>query len=414
MNQGTWSVDDTERETEHTLVLDNAKPLELSVSNVHGHIFVRGADRGDVLVQSSKHGRRDTKAHARAHLQIEADGNVIKVHPDYGATNFTGEGFDFDASMDFGRDIVREVVGSMFGKRGEADRERARERGDRVDRDDREDRSGQPRFDLVIEVPKTLAEGSRVNLRTTSGPAGCADLACTVDASSASSNLHFRNIDGPLTIQTASGDVMIEGVRGAFTLRSASGDAQVTDADLTALNINTASGDITLQARLSGSEPSRIHTVSGNVQLLLAAPLPSEIGFKSVSGDAFVPAPYEQTGRKQWNINGGSGAELAVKTVSGDLHVQTSEVVGSPPPPPYAPEPPPPATPPEPVAAAIPLGGPEANGTAPTMDEPVTPDDAAETERLNLLQALERGEIDIEDTMRRLDELDGGSDAPPS
>lgn len=422
MSQGTWSVDDTEREIEHTFALDGLRPLELSVSNVHGRTFVRGADRNDVLVQSSKHGRRDTKAYERARLRIEADGNVISVHPDYGATNFSGENFDFDASMDFGRDIVRDVVGSMFGKRSESHRDR-----DRGDRADREDRSGRPRFDLVIEVPKALADGSRVNVRTASGAAGCADLACKVDASSASSDCHFRAIDGSLTVQTASGDVMIEGIEGALTFRSASGDARISGAALTALNVNTASGDITVRGRFEGSEPCWIHTVSGDVQLELSAPLPSEIGFKSVSGDAFVPAPFEHTGRKTWHINGGSGAELAVKTVSGDLHVRADDTpsgraseshVPEPaaPPSPPAPAAPPsaPAPPADPASAAIPLGVPGANGTAPTADEPAGLNEAEETERLNLLQALERGEIDVEDAMRRLDELDAGGDAPPS
>jgi hypothetical protein len=220
---------------------------------------------------------------------------------------------------------------------------------------------------------------------------------------------------------------MIEGIEGALTFRSASGDARISGAALTALNVNTASGDITVRGRFEGSEPCWIHTVSGDVQLELSAPLPSEIGFKSVSGDAFVPAPFEHTGRKTWHINGGSGAELAVKTVSGDLHVRADDTpsgrvseshVPQPaaPPSPPAPAAPPsaPAPPADPASAAIPLGVPGANGTAPTADEPAGLNEAEETERLNLLQALERGEIDVEDAMRRLDELDAGGDAPPS
>jgi hypothetical protein len=429
MSQGTWSVDDTERETEHSFVVDSDKPLELSVSNVHGCTFVRGADRDDVLVHSTKHGRQDTKAYERARLQIEAEGNVIRVHPDYGVRSVSGDAknfdIDLDLSMDLGRDIVRDVVGGMFGKRSGSTRER--DRGDRQDRTDRKDQSGRPRYDLVIEVPKALATGSRVNVRTASGPATCADLACRVEASSASSDWHLRAIAGPLTVQTASGDIVIEGIDGSLTLRSASGDARVTGAKLSNLNVNTASGDISVAGRLNGSESCRIHTVSGEVNLELAAPLPSAIEFKSVSGDAFIGAPYEHTGRKTWQINGEDGAELAVKTVSGDLHLRAGDlpsagitesripeamVPPSPAAPPAASSPPAPAA--APAAGAIPLSGPTANGEAHMADRQAGLNEAEETERLDLLQALERGEIDVEDAMRRLDELDAGGDAPPS
>ena len=419
MSQGTWHVDDTERETEHTFAIDTTKPLELNVSNVHGRTFVRGADRDDVLVQSAKRGRQDSEAYRRARLRIEVDGNTIGVHPDYGKGNVMSDDFDLEAGVNFGRDIVRDVVGSMFGRRSEeAAKSEPRDAGDR---------SGRPRYDLSIEVPQRLASGSRVSIRTVSGPAGCADLACRVDASSASGDWHLRAIHGRLTLQTASGDTAIEGINGSLTLRSASGDAQVMDAELHGLNVNTASGDISVEGRLVGSESCRVHTVSGDVQLGLAAPLPSEIGFKSVSGGAFVPAPFEHTGRKTWHVNGGSGAKLAVKTVSGDLHVRADDgerseaesagpAASAPEPPaptgpPAAPNPP---TPPEaPTAAAIPLGAPAANGTHPATDEPMMADDASEKERLDLLQALERGEIDVEDAMRRLDELGTTGDAPP-
>lgn len=426
MTQATYHVDETEREISHQLVIDPSQSLELNVSNVHGRIAVRGADRKDVLVQATKHGRSDSKVFERARLRIQADGNVINVHPDYGShLSFGGDTFDLDVGLELGRDIARDVVKGLFGKRSEADRESSH--GERVEP---WDDSGRPRYDIAIEVPRSLVEGSRVVLRTASGPMDCMDLQAHVDASSASGDLHLHTLRGPVTVQTASGELHAERISGRLTFRSASGDARITDCDLTGLNVNTASGDINLQGRLAAADGLRVHTVSGDVDLELVDPVPSEITFKSVSGDARIGMPYQPVGQKTWKCGpDGSHGRLAVKTVSGDLVVRVRAASGSgeresgfstgEPVPPTTPVPPAPSVPPAPPVPAsevsagstIVSGGPAGNGAHPWAPESGAPDEASEAERLSLLQALERGEIDVDDAMRRLDELDDGGDA---
>ncbi|HEV2109224.1 MAG TPA: hypothetical protein VGR16_13255, partial [Thermomicrobiales bacterium] len=172
MTQDSYHVDETKQEVVQQFALDPRQPLQLSVSNVHGRIFIRATERGDVWVQATKHGRRGSRAYDRASLRIEADDNVISINPEYGSGGFNSEGFDIDIGLDLGRDIARDVVKGLFGKR--SDHERVPES---ADHEESEMRSGRPRYDIVVEVPRSLAPGSRISTRTTSGQTRCADLA---------------------------------------------------------------------------------------------------------------------------------------------------------------------------------------------------------------------------------------------
>jgi hypothetical protein len=121
---------------------------------------------------------------------------------------------------------------------------------------------------------------------------------------------------------------------------------------------------------------------------------------KSVSGSAKMDSNFRSVGKRTWRIgpSADSGPSISVKTVSGDLRVsgklsddnrptervtfvppvrtddrQPTAPIVTPPPPPAAPEPP--------------------------VGSSVDP-------RLAILQMVERGEIDIDEAMKRLDALE--------
>ena len=90
--------------------------------------------------------------------------------------------------------------------------------------------------------------------------------------------------------------------------------------------IQTANGDILLDALLTGDGPFRAQTASGDVRLTLRRPTAgadepaATLTFHTVSGDAHVTQPFRKTDRRLWQAGAGDrGPRIDVTTVSGDL-----------------------------------------------------------------------------------------------
>jgi hypothetical protein len=178
----------------------------------------------------------------------------------------------------------------------------------------------------------------------------------------------YRTVSGDLVLDAIGGDVRIKGVSSDISLRAG--------APLSALEINTVSGDV------SGFAPRieqlRAATVSGDVSLGVTDNLTLEV--RGLSTDADIRLPHRSEGsrdRRRYVIGDGK-AQLLFSSMSGDIEVRPPRRAGQ------APPPPPPLTPPTPPRP-------------PAIDD---------DEQLNVLRALERGEIDVEEATRR---LGGGS-----
>ena len=193
--------------------------------------------------------------------------------------------------------------------------------------------------------------------------------------------------------------------RARLTARTASGDTSAVAASLDEFILRSVSGDVALTAALTAAGPYRIESVSGDVRLELALPAElaggepnATLAFETLSGHARVDPPFRPAGRRIWRTGAAeSGPRIAVKTVSGDLIAKLG--VGGTPAEPRAtaPEPAPVASaaPPSPGVDVVPPAHPAASGVAP---------DAAA--RLAVLEAVERGEIDVDEAMRRLDDAE--------
>jgi hypothetical protein len=195
-----------------------------------------------------------------------------------------------------------------------------------------------------------------------------------------------------------------------------------------------------LEAALGGDGPYKAESVSGDVQLgLRPGTGGAAVTFQSLSGDATVEPPFRKTDRRAWRVGDG-GPTVSVKSVSGDLRARLLPGVAEPaagdsrasaadaptvPIAPVAPVPPAPPAPPVPPVAPAPPAAPAPAATfsvgaasEPTSSAPVEPSTPVETAaegavdeetRLAVLQAVERGEIDVEEALRRLEP----PEAPP-
>lgn len=271
--------------------------------------------------------------------------------------------------------------------------------------------------ELELEVPRRAT----IHVRTASADVEASGLAGTTAWTTASGDVRLSITSGQVSLQTVSGDaelvadapVRIEG-------RSVSGDLRLRAARIMATRLSTTSGDILVEGEL-GEGPHEIDTVSGDVRLATAAEVRVET--RSVTGTVRGDIAHRLEGGRGIGASGvlvvGAGTvPVRWRSMSGDLRIVAPEgarraaaplpdspVVPGPAPVRDAPEPPaapdPPSTPPvhgvvaEARASANPSGQPRRLRTE--------EQDAA---RLEILRALERGEVSIDEANLRLQAVD--------
>jgi DUF4097 and DUF4098 domain-containing protein YvlB len=216
-----------------------------------------------------------------------------------------------------------------------------------------------------------------------------APVEASIEVRSVSGDLRSSGFRGPQRLQTVSGDVRaieaggaidIDSVSGDVSLRAVapvrlksntvSGDQSVEAPLFEQLQANAVSGDASIDGGLAAGEIHRIDTVSGDVRL--ASPTGMTVSVRGLSSDVHASVPHRVEGStdRRRLIVGDGAATVNFNSMSGDLSVVSSRQAAT--------EAPKPAMPAGPAAA-------------PTADE-----------RLAILDALEKGEIDVDEALRRL------------
>jgi hypothetical protein len=159
-----------------------------------------------------------------------------------------------------------------------------------------------------------------------------------------------------------------------------SGDLSLIGPMITALRANTVSGDIEVEGQLAPSGDYRLETVSGDATFGLVGGAVFEV--RGIASDVSSDLDHRIEGRQdRRRVTVGSGGPTVLfNSMSGDLSINRPRRLDR-----LVPQPPAAPAPPAPPAAAAPSAQP------PSADE-----------QLAILQALERGEIDVEEANRRL------------
>jgi hypothetical protein len=243
--------------------------------------------------------------------------------------------------------------------------------------------------DLVVEDVQGV-----LRTRTVSG-------ACTV-----------ARARGNFDLSTVSGRLAGEALDGTLTAKSVSGDLRFAGR-LDTLQANSVSGSVELAGPLARAGSYTVTTVSGNATLRVPPDTVASINARGVSLSVTIDLPHavtqnvRQPGQRQWQgtVNGG-GAAVRFNTVSGRLRLahlaetSTSASAAQP-----APEPVPADAPPaRPAEARHPAMGVTASAQA-TAEPPAAEPTGDESAQLRILQALERGELAVDEALRRLEDL---------
>ncbi|MGB3330610.1 MAG: DUF4097 family beta strand repeat-containing protein, partial [Thermomicrobiales bacterium] len=196
-------------------------------------------------------------------------------------------------------------------------------------------------YNIWVEVPRTLVDGSRFNMKTASGRASvkglrdsvtiatasgrieASDLDGVIAANTASGSIGLTNITGKLDANTASGSISLQGGEAWTALRSVSGSITIDKFTLKSARITTVSGSVKGAAIVNNTVDYHVESVSGSVKMELVLPVDSTttLEFKSMSGSA-KPNGFIMTGKNSWSIGSGpQGPSLKVRTVSGSLRL---------------------------------------------------------------------------------------------
>ena len=228
---------------------------------------------------------------------------------------------------------------------------------------------------------------------------------CVVATSMVSGETSVTGIEGKLRLNTVSGDATLVSISGNISLNSVSGDIEATEltgdirlntvsgdivikgSDLTSLQGNTVSGDIRAETPLSGGKYS-VSSVSGDVRLVVPPDTRCSAKLTTLSGELRTNLRHEALENKRtvklFDINGG-GVSLGISSVSGDLRITTED------------------TGPE-VAARPRWEAAEIQDVDGVADTPIA-EVAPVATRMEILTAIESGDISVQEGLARLQEL---------
>jgi hypothetical protein len=222
--------------------------------------------------------------------------------------------------------------------------------------------------DLIVEAPV----GATVVLESRSGDVRAARLTGDVRLTSASGDVSVRDAGGRLVVDAVSGDVEVTAT-GELDLsaRTVSGDLELRAGVVRALQATTTSGDITLVGTFQGDGSFSVETVSGDTAI--ESPRPVRIEATTLTGDIHGPNVDHRSGGggRPVVLGSGDGPTITFRSTSGDLSVRVADEA--------------------------------ARRAAVAPSPPATPDRS-----LEVLRALERGDIDVTEATRRLSALEEG------
>lgn len=275
--------------------------------------------------------------------------------------------------------------------------------------------------DLTVEVPW----GARVRYETMSGSIEAVNLVGDQKYRTVSGDIRLWNLGGLVEAGTISGSISLDGGT-ELRLRAStiSGGIKARAGVFHGLSLSTTSGGMAVVGALDPAGDYRAESISGRLDLTPLSGVTAEL--KTVSGSVHSEVEHRlEGGRGFWRAIVGDGrAALHVNSTSGSLRllaprpadtaawtaaapVSASTPAGAP-----APEGAPSAAAPTPASAtsadtAAGEGSAESWDPSETAEETADHerDEKAEDEELAVLQALERGEIGVDEASARLEQV---------
>lgn len=354
----------TEERIERTF--ETSESAEVDISNIDGTIEIRGWDRPEVRIVAVKAG-----ADSDVSVEVGGEGSRVwaKTRPAESLQNLFGwlKRTDRPATVDYTAHVPRHADVSASGL------------------------SGPIRVAGVHQA---------VKVRSVNGQIVLEDLSGEVSANTVNSAIEGRRIDGMLTTETVSGHVDLTDVQlSNLRAESVDGSIHVTGQVDNFLG-EAINGTVRLTSSLNPAGEYAVKTVNGSFRLAIPTDTDCEFVASGVNVDVTCELPHafdgKRWGQRSGRVNDGGGASVTFDTINGTLTITGEEARET------APVGPVEAPMPEPMPVAPePAPEPEPVGVEPVPVEPAVPP----ASKLDILKAIERGELAVEDALERLRHL---------
>lgn len=295
---------------------DPNAPLNLSVTNVSGQVRVSGANQNDIWVVVKRSRGNEIDDPQDIPIVVNVDGNDVSIHPDWSmASGIAGIARRLRDQLKHG---LNPSDWDLTGLKASLDIE----------------------YDIIVELPRSLAPDSKVTVKTASGEFAVQDLTADVSAASASGRGSVNTVNGIVTVNSASGALTIDKITGSLeansvsgavninggegwlAARSVSGKVDINDFTMKNARLSTVSGGVHVNGRAVNTEEYTVNTVSGSVNLDLELPANGKTTLRhsSTSGSARMSDEWTKIEKRTWAIgDGAEGPRFSVRTVSGSL-----------------------------------------------------------------------------------------------
>jgi hypothetical protein len=241
---------------------------------------------------------------------------------------------------------------------------------------------------IAEAVGRLLGRAGRVDVEIdVEAPAACElrfeGVSADVTADGLRGEQRYQSVSGDLLLTNVAGELRINGVSADVTVRGAdalalrnnavSGDLSAMAPRFAALQANSVSGDVEIEGAFDARGDHRLETVSGDVTIGLLGGATFDV--RGMSTDISCRLPHQLSGQAERRrlIVGDGSAQVRFSSMSGDLSVV------------------------EPRRLAAPR-----TSVAPSAQE----SEPHGVGSIEILRALERGEIDVEEASRRLAQAD--------
>ncbi len=294
-----------------------AQDGKVILRNIAGDIEVKVWNKAEVQIQAVKVSRTDSEEQAKKNfekitIEVSKDGDTLRIETKRDKDYFRKGGNKKNVSVDFWLTIPSRAAADMKSVSGDIVLE---------------DIGSSAKANTVSGDIDVTGVAGALKVHAVSGDLTVTGVEDGADCESVSGELKIRRVKGGAELKTVSGDILLENSEGDVEAEVVSGDIELIDiSGADEIASKSVSGNVKYVGSLSRGGSYKFNALNGDVTLILPSNSAFELYAKTFSGDIDTDFEITLTGKLdkrelRGTVNGG-GAEVTLKTFSGDVYLK--------------------------------------------------------------------------------------------